>query len=124
MSGPPVVCPFGKHKGKPVAAIPNDDLAWLGGLELRSLRFRGAVMAELERRGLEPKLPEPSGHELRDPRLRDAVEDEVARRSPTPAPTLPTPAAPGAEADAAELALAAARVLVAYLERLAAERER
>jgi hypothetical protein len=41
--------PFGKHKGEPFAALPDDYLDWLTTIDLRP-RLRAAVYAEIRRR--------------------------------------------------------------------------
>jgi hypothetical protein len=46
--------PFGRHKGTPLADVPESYLGWpLPGCKLSS-GLRAAVAAELERRGVRP----------------------------------------------------------------------
>jgi hypothetical protein len=46
------VLPFGRHRGEPLSSVPTDYLAWLARTVPLSSGLRGAVAAELQRRGV------------------------------------------------------------------------
>jgi Putative quorum-sensing-regulated virulence factor len=64
--------PFGKHKGRPISALPTGYLCWLTTLDDLKWYLREAVEAELERRpdarrvddADRPRRPEPKAPAL------------------------------------------------------------
>lgn len=50
-----ITLPFGKHKGQPLPEVPTDYLQWwLATIEKQSAGLKGALVAEVERRGATP----------------------------------------------------------------------
>jgi hypothetical protein len=68
--------PFGRHRGEPLSALPQQYLEWLSGLPNLRPPLRGAVHAELLRRIVGGEPPPPSGRPTRAPRC-DLVEELV-----------------------------------------------
>jgi hypothetical protein len=85
----PISLPFGKHRGLPLAQIPADYLSWLLGAAKLSTGLRGAVAAELTRRGVStppapPRARMPACWFCGSGRVRfDWLQDTIGRRQLT-----------------------------------------
>lgn len=63
--------PFGRYRGHPLSALPDDYFAWLRALPDLRPRLRAAVDAEAERRGIAADEPKPAATaEAHDPPVR------------------------------------------------------